>query len=148
MKDDLHNKKGKQAAAFGDIPEGYFDQLQNRIDCRIQSETEPRRRPQKRYLGVAALFLLMFTLGFVGVYFLNNKHVTPIQTASYPTEDSLNIFSFEFSALEYFTSAHQPNLHTDNTDALINDTTLNNMLNGLESEEIILYLLEKNEFEF
>lgn len=148
MKDELQHKQGKKAAAFDDIPEDYFGKLQNRIDQRIKRETEPLSQRKKRYLSVAALFLLMFTLGFIGVYFLNNKDVTPIQTANYQSSDTLNHFAFEFSAMEYLTGSPQPNLNGENADAFPKDTLLNNMLNDLESEEIILYLLEKNEFEF
>ncbi len=148
MKEDLHHKKGKKPAAFDDIPEGYFDNLQQRIDQRIKSETEPVKQRPKKYFSVAALFILLFTMGFVGVYFFNNKNITPIQTASNQTSDTLDHLTFEFSALEYLMGVPQPDGNSASVEAYPADTLLNTMLSDLESDDIILYLLEKNEFEF
>jgi hypothetical protein len=149
MKNKIYDLKGKKADAFADLPQGYFDNLQKSIDSRIEAIDS---RPVKHYrLAVGIAAALVFLLASGAIFFIREFENKTVQTAE------LNHFKDSIQKTKIVDNKavlvpKDSNLKRNDmeykTNTMINSDSLQLMLDELQLDEIMLYLIEKEEFEF
>jgi len=88
MKTSFEKLKGKQANAFDDIPPGYFEGLQHRLEERMDGE-QAQQRAKRNWLIPAAAAALVLS---VGVALLLRSHTDRQhrQIAQYEERDTVS----------------------------------------------------------
>ncbi len=146
MKTSFEKLKGKQANAFGDIPPGYFEGLQHRLEERMDGE-QAQQRAKRNWLIPAAAAALVLSVG--SVLLLRNQSDRQLrQIAQYEERDTVtkqkpSVFVKEpLKTQEAAQEKPQPKITAASGDSL------QMMLEALPLEEIMNYLNETDEFEF
>lgn len=135
----IESVKGKKEAAFTDIPEGYFNSLKKETIQKVTQGISQERNafPKHNWMLVAAVILLVIAIGSVAL--IQNRKAQSIgsekmafnwQTIS---DTSKNLVFDPDSVV-------QKPLPLQQVDSILKFE--------LSTEEIILYLLESEEFEF
>lgn len=132
MKKNSIQLKGKQADAFNDLPDDYFQTLPGRLSNRLQNEVSaPKRSLFTLPNGIAAAFLVLLTLGTFLLFLLPS-----------PQQEQQEVKQLA-SQLDTFR-------HVRHSEAITADTPLDQeqLLDAISYEEILNYMIEKEEFEF
>lgn len=132
MKKNTIQLKGKQADAFNNLPADYFETLPGKLSNRLQNE----RPAQKMRLftlpnGIAAAFLVLLTLGTLLLFWLPS-----------PQQEQQEVKQLD-SQLDSSLQAH----HSEALTASM-PSDQNQLLDAISYEEILNYMIEKEEFEF
>jgi len=149
MRSKIHDLKGKKAEAFADLPPGYFDNLQKSIDKRIEAIDS---RPVKHFrlaVGIAASLVLLLASG--AIFFIHEFKNKPLQTAELTHyEDSIKQpIVVDNKAVMMPQDSQLNSVEMENrTNTMIESDSLQLLLDELQIDEIMLYLIEKEEFEF
>lgn len=149
MRNRIHDLKGKKAEAFADLPPGYFDNLQKSVDKRIEAIDS---RPVKHFrleVGIAAAVVLLLASGTI--FFMHEFKNKPVQTAELTHyEDSIQqLKAVENKAVLMPQDSQLKSVEIENkTNTMIESDSLQLLLDELQLDEIMLYLIEKEEFEF
>ncbi len=149
MRNKIHDLKGKKAEAFADLPPGYFDNLQKSVDKRIESTYVKPVKHFRLAVGIAAALVLLLASGTI--FFIHEFKNTPVQTAELTLyEDSIQQLKAvdNIAVLMPQDSQLKSEEMENKTNTMIESDSLQLLLDELQLDEIMLYLIEKEEFEF
>ena len=132
MKKNSIQLKGKQADAFNDLPEDYFKTLPGKLSHRLQNE-HPAQKMRLLMLPnvIAAAFLVLLTIGTLLLFWLPA-----------PQQEQKEVKQLA-SQLDTFRHNHQGEAFTAGT-----PLDQEQLLDAISYEEILNYMIEKEEFEF
>jgi hypothetical protein len=139
IKKHIESLKGKEATAFTDIPDGYFGAFKSKIINKATQGTATEKQTFHNYKWVlaAAAILLVLAVGSVVVLQNRNPQIIPNEKIAFngqTTSDSLRKFPTNPDSLPKKT------LPLQQVDSILQLE--------ISAEEIILYLIESEEFEF
>ncbi len=135
----IESLKGKKAAAFTDIPDGYFNALKKETIHKVTQGISPERKafPKHNRILVAALILLVLTVGSVVI--IQNRKAQTISSEKMAFNGEI-ISDTSRTLLFDPESVTKRSLPLQQVDSILQFE--------LSTEEIILYLLESEEFDF
>jgi hypothetical protein len=141
--------KGRKAAAFTDVPEGYFQQLHENVSKKI-SENETQF--QKRDLwprAIAAAFLILLATGTFLLFLIQPVYeggTAQLNDSTINEKSDMELLSLSNETVTEI-NADKLNFNLSNQlpEASMNDSSL---FQDISIEEMMSYLIEKEEFEF
>ncbi|MBS4059302.1 MAG: hypothetical protein KG029_02775 [Bacteroidetes bacterium] len=149
MNKDTEQLKGKKADAFSDVPEGYFEQLQANLNNRI-SENETQF--QKRDLwprAIAAAFLILLATGTFLLFLIQPVYeggTAQLKDSIINKKSDMELLSLSNETVtEINADKLNYNLSKQLQEASMNDSSL---FQDISIEEMMSYLIEREEFEF
>lgn len=134
------------ADVFGDVPDDYFRRMQAGLQERIESRIRQQRRMKRVILPVAASALVLMGLGTA--LFFRQKPEPQLAINQVATDTVKQEMAKEQMQLSVPEAGKLPALDSLRMIRQSNDSSLSGMLDAIEMDDIILYLIEKEEFEF
>jgi hypothetical protein len=149
MNKDTEQLQGKKAGAFSDVPEGYFHQLYENISNRI-SENDKEIHKRDFWPGaIAAAFLILLATGTFLLFVIqpiDKEEIALIIDSSSNAAVDGKLLSLSNETLpEINTNYPKHDLSKQLPEPSINDSSL---FQDISFEEMMSYLIEKEEFEF
>jgi hypothetical protein len=149
MNKDTEQLKGKKADAFSDVPEGYFEQLQANLNNRIpENETQFQKRdlwPR----AIAAAFLILLATGTFLLFLIQPVYeggTAQLKDSIINKKSDMELLSLSNETVpEINADKLNYNLSKQLQEASMNDSSL---FQDISIEEMMSYLIEREEFEF
>ncbi|MDP2235532.1 MAG: hypothetical protein Q8J88_03760 [Bacteroidales bacterium] len=149
MNKDTEQLKGKKADAFSDVPEGYFQQLQANVSRRISDDELHHQKRDLFPRAIAAAFLILLATGTFLLFIIQpvDKTETARLTDSTILQKSGIALNSAINEKEQEINIDLPEIYLKNQllQTNLNDSTL---FQDISIEEMMSYLIEKEEFEF
>jgi hypothetical protein len=149
MNKDTEQLKGKKADAFSDVPEGYFQQLHANVSRRISDDESHHQKRDLFPRAFAAAFLILLATGTFLLFIIQpvDKTETARLTDSTILQKSGIALNSAINEKEQEINNDLPEIHQKNQflQTSLSDSTL---FQDISIEEMMSYLIEKEEFEF
>lgn len=145
---DQKTKPGMPGSAdvFGDVPDDYFRRMQAGLHERIESRIQHHRRMKLMILSVAATALVLLGLGTALLF--RQKPEPQLAISQVATDTVKQEMAKDQQQLSVPAVGKLPARDSLRMIRQSNDSALSRMLDAIEMDDIILYLIEKEEFEF
>lgn len=147
-----HNKLGR-GKSFENIPTDYFETLHQKVMERIELNAHSSVKPIQWHRFAAAAVILLLTVGSVILLtnkpFQKNNHNQVVELSNATTDEFELLFEAAAADINLINDADYERLKFE-ADATFDEEYIirTTLVSDLKLEEIINYLIEKEEFEF